>query len=461
MIVYGNIGKSRDTKKVYINEGQLHLLTEDVFINKLGKNKANLSYSKRANANQTRNLGNLKSTELLDTGLMDQDNKDTYMVPLKGGLMSYNITSIRGVDIMHYFKNKYDKKKTETTISVDGKKSTYELMMEDNEFKQFQDTFLRKVSNVVQHAIKDYKGKYGNQQFELVSVLPVKSSSHFNEVMAKSIASDCTICGLPIQVISQNMFEKDLTNLEKDNDFINKNKDYYNGDYSKSDPGRSHLDVIDDTIRKFQNTTIAQNDELINEYNALVDKIVTCFNNYKSKAKKIGGSPEATALAKNYKKLADVERRIRELLKRSHWDKAFSQIKYAKGPSVEKRSNEIQNLVSKVLGKTFVRQHKIDIVNIKKENFQIKNLTNDVRLGMRNYFKYNENEVDNIAQIKNSIFVIFDDNISGGATLSDLCYQASKIGIKFIVPITFGKMSIKYSEGSLQVTKPEGDFNWR
>jgi hypothetical protein len=69
---------------------------------------------------------------------------------------------------MHYFKNKYDKKKTETTISVDGKKTTYELMMEDAEFQEFQTTFLRKVSNVVQHAIKDYEGKYGKQQFELV-----------------------------------------------------------------------------------------------------------------------------------------------------------------------------------------------------------------------------------------------------------------------------------------------------
>jgi hypothetical protein len=258
------------------------------------------------------------------------------------------------------------------------------------------------------------------------------------------------------------MFEKALTNLERDNDFISKNKDYYQGDYSTSTPDFSHIDKIDDTIRKYQNTTTAQNDELIDEYNLLINKVITCYNNYKAKTKDMVNPPKATALAKNYGKLVDVEKKIRALLKRSHWDKAFSQIKYAKGPSIEARSKGIWSLVSQVLGKTFVRQNKIDIVNIKKENFQIKNLTNDVRLGLRNYFKFNENEVEDIEQVKQNIFVIFDDNISGGATLSDLCYQASKLGIKFIVPITFGKMAIKYSTGNLQVNKPpQGDFNWK
>lgn len=96
----------------------------------------------------------------------------------------------------------------------------------------------------------------------------------------------------------------------------------------------------------------------------------------------------------------------------------------------------------------------IDIVEIRPENFQIKNLTNDTRMGLKNYFKLQDVADDEIKRIQNTVFVIFDDNISGGATLSDICYQCKKIGINYLVPITFGEMRTKYSQGRLQVNKP-------
>ena len=146
------------------------------------------------------------------------------------------------------------------------------------------------------------------------------------------------------------------------------------------------------------------------------------------------------------------------LIDQSLFFNEYSQIKYAKGPSIDKRSQNIWKLVTPILGKTFMNKNNnencIDIVEIRPENFQIKNLTNDTRMGLKNYFKLQDVADDEIKRIQNTVFVIFDDNISGGATLSDICYQCKKIGINYLVPITFGEMRTKYSQGPLQVNKP-------
>ena len=107
MILY--VKEDGKPKKVYVKESKLALIGEDVYASKKkGKKKIQLSYKKRAdNIDSTRNHGNLNTSELLNTGRMDRDNSDTYIVPLKGGINSYNITSINGTEIMHYFKNKF------------------------------------------------------------------------------------------------------------------------------------------------------------------------------------------------------------------------------------------------------------------------------------------------------------------------------------------------------------------
>jgi hypothetical protein len=63
-------------------------------------------------------------------------------------------------------------------------------------------------------------------------------------------------------------------------------------------------------------------------------------------------------------------------------------------------------------------------------------------------------------KIKGTVFVIFDDNISGGATLSDICYQAKKLGINYIVPITFGVMREKYKIGMMNINRPTNGWNF-
>ena len=90
-----------------------------------------------------------------------------------------------------------------------------------------------------------------------------------------------------------------------------------------------------------------------------------------------------------------------------------------------------------------------------KRNFQIKNLSNDIRMGLKNYFKAQDGIEDELARIEGTVFVIFDDNISGGATLSDICYQAKKLGIKYIIPITFGEMRVKYNQGVMAINAPD------
>ncbi len=428
-------------------------INEDVFVNgitnKRNKEVANLTYNKRKNNNATRNIGNMKSADMLDTGKMDQNNSDTFVVPLKGGINSYNITSIKGTEVMHYFKNKINKKKTNIDIKLDGKKTELELFMEDNEFNEFEKVFIKKVSIVVNHAISGFKNK---ENFTEISVYPVPSSSNFNEYMCKAIAGNANICGLPTRAISARIFEKDLSDLQKDTDFINKNKDYYSGRmYKGGNNDMTHEEYLDDTIRKYNNTTAAQDKALIDNYNMWVNRVLTTYRN-KSNIK---------TLVKNYQNLVNAHQAIRQKLGKNKWENAFSQIKYAKGPSIENRSQNIWDLVTPYLGKTYMHknnnQNCIDIVEIRPENFQIKNLTNDTRMGLKNYFKIQNNAEEEIKRIQKTIFVIFDDNISGGATLSDICYQCKKNGINYIVPITFGEMRTKYSQGLLQVNKPNKD----
>lgn len=426
--------------------GAKDVITEDVYVNNISKRKnkniANLTYNKRSSSSPTKNFGNMKSSDMLDTGKMDQNNSDTFIVPLKGGINSYNITSIKGTEVMHYFKNKVNKKQTSIDIDVNGVKNEYQLIMEDPEFNDFKNTFIQKVSNVVNNAITNFGNK---KDFTEVSIYPVPSSSNFNEFMCKSIAGQAKIDGLNTRQITDTIFKKDLTDLQKDTDFINKNKEYYSSRmYKGGTNDMTHEEYLDDTIRKYNNTTSAQDKTLIDNYNTWVKRVLTSYRN-KSNIK---------TLASNYQQLVNARQAIRNKLGKNKWENAFSQIKYAKGPSIEQRSQNIWNLVTPILGKTFMSKNCIDIVEIRPENFQIKNLTNDTRMGLKNYFKLQNIADEEIKRIQNTVFVIFDDNISGGATLSDICYQCKKIGINYLVPITFGEMRTKYSQSILQVNKP-------
>lgn len=419
-------------------------LLEDVFVSSIKGNKANLSYRHRQSLKPTKNFGNLSSIDMIDTSRMDQNNHDTFIVPLKGGIKSYNITSIRGEDVMHYFKNKFANKKTEISLKTGEKTSTYQLMMQDSEFLDFLHMFIQKVSNVINYAVQNMQHVDNNDELSIV-ILPIPSSSNFNVEMAKILSRNGGISNYQVSMTSTQIFQKDLSNLQKDEEFIKKNKDFYNSrHFLGSDNNMSSEDVIDDTLRRLNNISGAQSQELVDNYNMCIRKVLTSYYQHVS----------AKTIAKRYDMLVKARDAIRSKLGRSWWYSAFNKIKYAKGPSIERRTQEIWDIVASVYGKSYITRNPIEIVEISKRDFQIKKLSNDTRLGMKNYFQPTANAQDEITKIKDSVIVIFDDNISGGATLSDICMQASRLGLKNLIPITFGVMHQKNTQNRLPINVP-------
>lgn len=148
---------------------------------------------------------------------MLQNNDDTYEVPLKGGIVSYNITSISGQEVMHYFKNKVAQVQLK---DENGNKDIYQLFMEDEDFNKFEQDFENKVGIVVKSKLQGFKTIDG-QPISSLSIYPVPSSSDFNDVMAKVLQRK-GFNGMNVQIINCNILNKDTSKLEKDVDFIKK-----------------------------------------------------------------------------------------------------------------------------------------------------------------------------------------------------------------------------------------------
>lgn len=439
MILYAN------NKRVYIREDKVSLLKEDVFASgRKGKNKIQLSYKKRASAAPTKNFGTLNPTELLNTGKMDQNNSDTYEVRLKGDIISYNITSIRGTEIMHYFKNKFAK--MDIDLDGDGEKESYELFMEDAEYQEFFKQFYAKVNNVISYVANRL---YNGIDFTGVSIYPVPSSSGFNTMVAKQLAAYTTLGSLKVSNIDTNLFHKDLSNLERDNDFINKNKDYYDSRMFKNGNDEiSHNQYIDKTIDKF--SKIQSIKPLIDDYNLAYNRLDRCYTvNRKQYGDRFG-----EALARFYKELYEKFISIENNVSGMHRSAIYGALKGTKSQVEKRKTEDVWKIVKPYLRGTGIKP--IPMHRLQAQDFQIKNLSNDVRMGMKNYFAVNKDIVEKeLNKIKGTIFVIFDDNISGGATLSDICLQAKQLGIDYIIPITFGEMQMKYNLGvGNQVNKP-------
>lgn len=453
--------------RVKITEEQYkHFLYEDVYVNALDtkKKKANLTYQKNGGS---RNKGNKMGNDMLKTDKMDANNSDTYEVPLKGGIVSYNITSIKGQEVMHYFKRHFNKMKTEININNE----TYELMMQDNEFKDFIDQFVNKVDNVISYCVENYQSDNKNIKFTQVSIYPVPSSSTFNKAMAQ-LMQHYHFNNIPkTQIINDALLKKDLSKLEKDNDFINKNSHYYNTQQYKSNKLKSTtIQHVDTELNKLNVLKKAQN--YIEEMNNYVEQILKLWyrrENIKKQNRLREQLAELYIQYINTKTLASNVAVYNNLIDNRESKVSFGKIaqavKYTKGPSVDVRTDEIWEFI-----KPLIRNQKnINNKPIQKEElirwepvkFQIKNLPDNVRLGLKNYYNADQ-EVFKQEQekIQNSVFVVFDDNVSGGATLSDICMQLKNIGIEHIIPITFGEMSKKYSMGVLQINQPENGYDF-
>lgn len=461
-----------ENKIIKLTEEQYKYFTlcEDVFISGLNNKKktAELTYNKnnsisRGIKNQ-KNTNNLRSFDMINTSKMDHDGNDTYEVKLKGGITSYNITSIKGTEVMHYFKRVFEHQKT--NIEVDGQ--NYELQMKLNEFEQFMQRFYTKVNYVITYCINEFKSKNTNVDFSCISIYPVPSSSNFNEEMANQIQNK-QFAGIPkTQKIDSGLLQKDLSNLSKDEEFIEKNKDFYNSNLTDNNslPG-TQIQYVDRELNRLN--SFKKVDEHINNMNYICKKMLTLRNNrkqykdYQQYCMKMAelymqyvNSMESIVKSSTY---FDT---IKNRDATQHFDKLVKALKYSKGPSIEGRSNEIWQIVKPFLrgqknvnGKPFTN---VDINYWEKIPFQIKNMPNNTRMALKNYYNPNKdiNKVQNeINRIKGTVLVIFDDNISGGATLSDICYQFKQMGIEYLIPITFGEMQKKNTLGIIPIKSPE------
>ena len=460
--------------KQIVSESVNKVLSELVYAdaNKVDRKKKTIGLTYTTG---NRGEGNALAADKLVTDKMDAANGDTYEVMLKGNIPSYNITDIKGTEVMHYFKRLFDHQKTMAMVSNKKhnlEKEEYELQMKQEELDKFMAAFKKKIEFVLRYWVK--KNKLQDTEFRAISIYPVPSSSNFNIEMAKRL-SDIEVFGLPVQVIDPSLLVKDLRNLQVDKEFIEKNKKYYDSPVKKNGEDAESFGTIgqkvDDAIAK-QNALKAV-DNIVVKLNQTIDKIIPIY--YETNRNKGLSEKRFQSLVNFYKSYYDTLALVSKITYyKSSVNKtvgvyrksAISQIPYTKGPSVERRSGEIWNLVKDVLsgqicpinGKPYSEE---PIYKWKKVPFEIKKLTNPERMGLRNIFNVNDKEMDmvqkELKRIKGTIFVIFDDNISGGATLGDICYQCKDLGIENIVPITFGKMPVKNTERGLILPTPIND----
>ena len=457
--------QTEGVKKIKISESAYRRIFEDVYMTNADtkKKKVQLKYDK--SSTKKYNKGNLSSFDMLKTDKMDSNNNDTYEVPLKGGIMSYNITSINGTDVMHYFKRHFDRQKTYTMYNQEE----YELEMQDSEFKNFMMQFTNKVNNVVNYQLKNMNGE---DEIDGISIYPVPSSSNFNLAMAQRMSFG-NLGGFSPSVVNQSILKKDLSSLQKDDEFIEKNSEYYKSRYSSNYPEDiTHMDAIDRDYNRFTTLSNAQkNIEKANEYSeALIKKYYT--------RKEVNAPSFYAKLNELYLKYIESVKKIFEAA--SYFDtiaktsrkiqpsKIAKALKYSKGPSIEKRSGEIYSLLKKEgylqgMPKPNENNPYSQVCRWELVNFQIKNLGNDVRMALKNYFSRNNDDdliKSEVDSKKNNLIIVFDDNISGGATLSDICMQLKNLGFKYILPITFGQMRESWNTGRMvQITKPQ-KFNY-
>lgn len=465
-----------DDIKQMVNECIYAILNENVYMDKdkINTKKKEIGLTYRKNSNNVNALRNGGTADYLKTDKMDDSsNSDTYIVKLKNGIDSYNITRIMGMEVMHFFKKFWDndkailKVKNQDSSTVDD----YELTMLEKERQQFLDQFTSKVEVVLTDFIN--KNIKNEEDIVGISLYPVKSSSKFNIKMVNEM-SDMSVLGLPVQIIGDSLLVKDLRNLEKDTDFIKRNQEFYDNDYT--------------AMEKFDMGTVTQNlDSAINKYNSLNDvwKLLPKLNEYVKTLKRLYYDYNTKGLSeKMLNKLAEIYKSYYDTLQKCYGvkyidavsgaerkirkDKIIVAQKYTKGPSVEKRSADIWDLVknnlkgqkSPVTNKPYKM---VDVCVWDKKSFEIKYLSNSIRLGLKNIYNPNTDDEyvkNELERINNTLFVIFDDNVSGGATLGDICYQCKKLGIKNLVPITFGQMEESNTIGLIRLNTPENGYNY-
>ena len=139
-------------------------LNEKAYIDGIKNNKATINYD---DSNAKRTVGNLTSADVIMTDKMDNDGGcDTYEVTLKGNIKAYNITSIKGTQVMKYFKHYWDNMKTYIALKDKEADTTkkYELTMEKEKFDKFMRKFKSKVENVIIYHLQQIENSLQNKK---------------------------------------------------------------------------------------------------------------------------------------------------------------------------------------------------------------------------------------------------------------------------------------------------------
>lgn len=468
------------TEQQYLNYITRSNLNEDVYISDIDNSKktAKLTYNQSGGG---WNVGNKNSAEGIKTDKMDSLNgSDTYEVPLKGGLVSYNITSINGTAVMHYFKNKKNAQLKMGNVD-------YDIEMDDPEFNNFKQMFLQKVSAVVQYRTQEFVRGNKDIQFDKVSIYPVPSSSGFNNEMARCINGKSSIAGMSTQVVKSDILKKDTSNLQRDEAFIQNNIDYYNSpryaaypNNEKRKQAETHMNALNTDMNKLRSRAPIK--QAAEEVNVLVQPLLQTYYAINASLK----NNQDKDISKLLYRLDDLYTRYQHAVDNLYkqkgeyvddWNgvthtqtKLHTAIKYTKGPSVNVRTENIYNLLkNNGLGQNLIgggiknTLNKYPICQWQSNDFQIKKFVNDTRMALKNYFQPNKDTEmvkQEVEKTHGSVVVVFDDNVSGGATLSDICAQLQNLGMQYIVPITFGEMRQSYNQGRMiRINKPENGFN--
>lgn len=111
----------------------------------------------------------------------------------------------------------------------------------------------------------------------------------------------------------------------------------------------------------------------------------------------------------------------------------------------------LENLKRKISPITNEEYKPLSLKDWENKDFEIKKMTDQERLGMRNFFSVDEKYLQKIQSIGNDIVIIFDDNIQCGGTLSDICEKLYENNVRNIIPITFGLRPQSWGRGNLRI----------
>lgn len=435
------------------------------------------------NDSGSKNYGNALNGDNLKTDKMEEDNANTYELTLKGGFKCYNITDINGMEVMHYFKRYWDSKSTK--VKPKGESEQYELTMKASEFQRFLNRFDRKVSFVIDYHQKRFEQE-SKHEIDTISIYPVPSTSKFNITMARELEK-YGLSGHKVQVIDPDILKKDLRNLRKDTEFIEKNSNFYNGDFAENPGDNEHFTG---SVNKRLNLSLGKFKTIYNfaesaadDLNAAVEKLKEIYQNVSFNSERgnfLNVDGDIMRMVRIYESYCEIVNKAKHLTykyeggngpvkinfsrkEKGSTDKKYYIIKMDENPSIDDSRENLKKIVdflTPYLKKNGWRK----IYPIQKwlpVKFEIKTMSNGERMALRGIYNPTEDKkrLDReLEKIKGTAFVIFDDNVSGGATLSDICLTfKEEFDIKNIIPITFGKMNEKWTMGAVTLCQPTDD----